>query len=108
MAAIECSHVTKEIGAHRILDDISFRLEGGVCALIGPNGAGKTTLLKALSGLTAISQGQVRVDGVSPEDGGVGFRRKIGVMPENLGLFGSLTVEEHLLSAGPIYGLSRA
>ena len=65
-AGIEALGVTKNYGATRALDDVTFAVEPGrIVGLIGPNGAGKTTALKAILGLTPFS-GELRVLGLDP------------------------------------------
>jgi ABC-2 type transport system ATP-binding protein len=61
-----------------------------------------------LTGLLAPTSGEVSVCGVDVAVDPVGAKRKIGVLPEDLGLFDDLTVEEHLELTGDIYGLSVA
>lgn len=72
---------------------------GEIYAIIGPNGAGKSTTLKLLAGLETPTSGSVTILGASPGE----VRQSIGVMPENLGLFEDLTVEEHLSLTANIY-----
>ncbi len=105
---IHCRNVNKRFGDFLALDDISFELTSGVCALIGPNGAGKSTLLKILTGLLAPDSGEVRIGGCDIAREPLRVKRMIGVLPEDQGLFDALTIEEHLDLSGPIYGLSRA
>ena len=63
---VQARNVSKNYGAVRAVDDVSFDVEKGrITGLIGPNGAGKTTLLKALLGLTDC-QGQLSVLGLDP------------------------------------------
>jgi ABC-2 type transport system ATP-binding protein len=81
---------------------------GAICALVGPNGAGKSTTLKMLSGLLPPGSGEAFVDGVSVTGTPWRLRRRIGCLPEDLGLFADLTVEEHLQLTGDVYGLNRA
>ena len=65
-AVIEALGVTKNYGATRALDGVTFSIEAGrIVGLIGPNGAGKTTALKAILGLTTFS-GELRVLGLDP------------------------------------------
>ncbi len=81
---------------------------GGICAFLGPNGAGKSTTFGMLTGLLKPTGGQAVVAGYDAAVHPLEVKRLIGVLPENLGLFGTLTVEEHLFLSGPIYGLTRA
>jgi ABC-2 type transport system ATP-binding protein len=80
---------------------------GGICAVFGPNGAGKSTTIKMLTGLLAPTSGQAIVAGLDVVKESLPLKRRIGVLPEDLGLFDDLTVEEHLLLTGRIYGLSK-
>jgi ABC-2 type transport system ATP-binding protein len=61
-----------------------------------------------MTGLLAPTSGEVRVAGLNPAVAGLDLKRRIGVLPEDLGLFDDLTVEEHLLLTGDIYGVPRA
>jgi ABC-2 type transport system ATP-binding protein len=60
-----------------------------------------------LTGLLAPTSGDATVAGVSIRSGGTELKRRIGVLPANLGLFDDLTVEEHLTLTGDVYGLKR-
>lgn len=104
---IRCRNVTKRFEHVVAADDISFEISSGVCALIGPNGAGKSTLLKLLTGLLRPDAGEIAVAGLNPVERPLELKRLMGVVPEDLGLFGSLTVQEHLELSGPIYGLTK-
>jgi ABC-2 type transport system ATP-binding protein len=76
--------------------------------LLGPNGAGKTTLLSILSCLLDATSGQARILGrtVTPNDREL--RRQIGIVPQELALYGELSARENLAFFGGIYGLSGA
>jgi ABC-2 type transport system ATP-binding protein len=103
---IECRGVTRKFGDFVAVDDISFEVSPGIVALLGPNGAGKSTLLKILTGLLPPSSGEVSIRGMSVAENSLAIRRIIGVVPEDLGLFDSLSIQEHLELCGPVYGLS--
>ena len=63
--AIEILHLTKQFGAVKAVDDLTFHVDHGeVCGLLGPNGAGKTTTLRVLVGLVRPTQGSTRLLGV--------------------------------------------
>lgn len=100
--------LSKEYGSHRVVDSVSFELPAGsICAFLGPNGAGKSTTLKMLTGLLAPTSGSATVAGFDVQRQSLELKSAIGVLPEHLGLFDHLTVEEHLHMAGPIYGLAK-
>ncbi|MCC6343621.1 MAG: ABC transporter ATP-binding protein [Bryobacterales bacterium] len=106
---IICQNLTRQYGPSTVVDSISFQLpQGSLCAFLGPNGAGKSTTVKMLTGLLRPSSGAATVAGLAVSEQTVELKRRIGVLPEQLGLFDHLTVEEHLHMAGPIYGLSRS
>lgn len=87
------------------LPRVSFRVERGQYAvLMGKTGSGKTTLLEAICGLKRSTEGKIWIDGVdvtnwSPPD------RNIGYMPQDLALFPTLNVREHLEFALKIRGV---
>jgi ABC-2 type transport system ATP-binding protein len=106
---ISCHNLTRRFGDFTAVDSISFELPAGsICAFMGPNGAGKSTTVNMLTGLLAPTSGDATVAGLSITAGGLELKRKIGVLPANLGLFDDLTVEEHLTLTGDVYGLQRA
>ncbi len=103
---ILCRHVTKRFGGFVALDDINLDIPSGICALLGPNGAGKSTLLKSLTGLLAPDVGEINIAGHDVKLETLLAKHAIGVLPEDLGLFDSLSIKEHLELSGPVYGLS--
>ncbi len=105
MIKLVARDLVKRFGEFVAVDRVSMEIDSGVCALLGPNGAGKSTLLKMLTGLLRPDSGDARICGL--DAGSIEARKIIGVMPEDLGLFESLTVQEHLELSGPIYGISK-
>lgn len=104
---IECRAATKTYASEPVLRGIDLVVEPGICALLGVNGAGKSTLVRLLSGLEKPDSGSVLIDGLSFREHAVKIRRSLGVVPEGLGLFESLTISENLMAIGPIYGLTK-
>jgi ABC-2 type transport system ATP-binding protein len=106
---ISCRNLGMRFGDFTAVDGVTFDIPaGGVCALLGPNGAGKSTIMKMLTGVLAPTLGEASVGGHDVRRDSLAVRRIAGILPENLGLFDLLTVGEHLLLSGPIYGLSAA
>jgi ABC-2 type transport system ATP-binding protein len=78
---------------------------GGIFGLLGPNGAGKTTMIRILCGLLQPSSGDVYINGYSVTKKIRHIRHFIGVVPQEIALYESLTAFENLYVFGSIYGL---
>ncbi|SPF33527.1 ABC transporter related [Candidatus Sulfopaludibacter sp. SbA4] len=110
---ISCRNLTRRFGEFTAVDGLTFEVAvGAICAFLGPNGAGKSTTVKMLTGLLPPSSGEVEVCGIEVcgmkvQSDPLELKRRIGVLPEDLGLFDDLTVEEHLLLTGSVYGVER-
>ena len=103
---VEVTRVTKAYGARTVVRDVSFRIEGGeVYGLLGPNGAGKTTTLSIVATLVAPDTGDARVGGLSVVAARSAVRRRLGLVPQRVSLYPSLTVEENLRFFAALYGL---
>jgi branched-chain amino acid transport system ATP-binding protein len=107
-ALLTLEGVHTHIAQYHILQGVSFTVpEGGITVLLGRNGAGKTTCLRTIMGLWRASQGRIVFAGedIAALDTPAIARRGIAFVPENMGLFTDLTVEENLILAarsGPI------
>lgn len=92
---IELADVSVRSGDY-LLEGITFQVQAGAYAvLMGRTGIGKTTLLEAICGLRRVLCGQVLVSGVNVTSWSPGDRR-IGYMPQDLALFPTMTVRQHL------------
>ena len=106
---ISCHQLTRKFGEFTAVDSISLEVaKGSICAVLGPNGAGKSTTVAMLTGLLVPTSGDATICGVDVVREPVAAKRKIGVLPEDLGLFDDLTIDEHLELTGDIYELGRA
>lgn len=102
MNILEVDNLTKNFGATRALDHVSFGIEeGSICGVLGPNGAGKTTLLRIINGILTIDSGSVRILG---EDASIHASRNIGYMPEERGLYDNMRVEDQIIYFGQLKG----
>jgi ABC-2 type transport system ATP-binding protein len=105
---ISCRNLTRRFGEHTAVQGLTFSVApGAICAFLGPNGAGKSTTVKMLTGLLPPTSGEVEVCGLDVTAKTLELKRQIGVLPEDLGLFDDLTVEEHLLLTGAVYEIDR-
>jgi ABC-2 type transport system ATP-binding protein len=82
--------------------------EGAVFGLLGPNGAGKSTLITMLCGLLKPDSGSIHVLGMDVSENGAAIRRSVGVAPQEIALFPTLTAYENLSYFGRMYGLNSA
>src|SRR5690348_6924269 len=103
-ATVEVQNVSKWYGDKVAVSDLSFVLGPGVTALLGPNGAGKSTTIKLLTGLLRPSRGQVRVLGQSVVNNPKLYRR-IGLVPEQEGLYPFLSILEFVELAARLHHL---
>jgi ABC-2 type transport system ATP-binding protein len=105
---ISCRQLTKQFGSVTAVNSLSLEVaKGAICAFLGPNGAGKSTTVKMLSGLLTPTSGQACVGGFDVATHPMEVKRRIGVLPESLGLFDDLTIGEHLHLTAQIYGLDK-
>lgn len=90
-------------------DGISVEIRRGeLFALLGPNGAGKTTLVRQLSVDLRPQSGAIHVFGVNAWENPSTVKRHFGIIPQHAGLFGGLTVEEHVRCFASLKGIPRA
>src|SRR5437660_6940094 len=97
--AIETRGLTRRFGDLCAVDAIDLRVERGTFyGFLGPNGAGKSTTIKMLTGLLAPTSGAMRLLGEDMADPACAraVKQRLGVVPENLGLFDNLTGREYL------------
>lgn len=88
------------------LNNISLTIDPGhIFGLLGPNGAGKTTMIRILCGLLSATSGEVFINGLSVKAKMHEIRRIIGVVPQEIALYPSLTAYENLAVYGGICGL---
>jgi ABC-2 type transport system ATP-binding protein len=96
----------KSYGAQPAVQGLSFGIRRGeVFSLLGPNGAGKTTTIAMLSGLLAPTRGDATIAGHSIRRAPGAVKRVIGVVPQEIALYRSLSARENLLFWGQMYGL---
>jgi len=106
MSAIDVRSVTRRFGSFTAVDTVELTVEPGeVVGLVGANGAGKTTLIRMILGLLAPTTGTVAVLGSLPTRE---LRRRIGYVPQNLGLYRDLTTAENLEFRAAAFGGSPA
>lgn len=85
--SLQVINLSKSWGAVEVLSDVNFGVEpGGFLTLLGPSGCGKSTILRLVSGLHALSGGQILIDGQDVVKKPVA-ERIIGMVFQNYALF---------------------
>ena len=102
---IEVSHVSRNFGTVRAVNDVSFSIPSGqIVGLLGPNGAGKTTTMRMITGFLKPTSGTITIDGTDIAADPVASKSKIGYMPESAPLYGEMIVEDYLRYIADIQG----
>ncbi|MBB5211139.1 ABC transporter ATP-binding protein [Microbulbifer hydrolyticus] len=103
---LEVTHLSRCYGDFKAVDGVSFNIgKGEIVGLLGHNGAGKTTIMKMLSGYLEPDTGSVKIDGISMADKPKTLQRQLGYLPENLPVYGEMTVADYLDYAASLKGL---
>jgi ABC-2 type transport system ATP-binding protein len=103
---LEIRHLTKRFRGAPVVDDVSFAMrQGEITGYLGPNGSGKSTTVKILTGLLHASSGHIFYEGQNVYDDPIGFRQRLGYVPEEPNLYGYLTGLEYLQLAGGLRAL---
>lgn len=98
---IETKNLFKSFGDFVAVDNLNLKIKRGeVFGFLGPNGAGKTTSIKMIVGLLRPTGGEILIDG---EDIAHADRLKIGICPQDIVLWESLTCKESLKFMGQMY-----
>jgi len=103
---LEIRNLTKRFRGAPVVDDVSFAVRPGeITGYLGPNGSGKSTTVKILTGLLYATSGQIFYQGQNVFADPIGFRQRLGYVPEEPNLYGYLTGLEYLQLAGGLRGL---
>ena len=104
--AILVKGLRRTFGKFKAVDRVSFKVEQGeIFGLLGPNGAGKTTTISMMTGMLPVTSGTLFVSGVDMVRRPKQARPLIGVVPQTLALYTSLTTMDKLRFFGALYGL---
>jgi ABC-2 type transport system ATP-binding protein len=103
---LKIQNLTKYYRNIAVVNDVSFAVQAGeVTGYLGPNGSGKSTTVKIITGLIEASSGKVLLDGKDIRDDLIGFKRRLGYVPEEAILYSYLTGLEYLQLMGCLRGM---
>lgn len=89
---LECKNLSKRYGRTQALTNVNLSLKAGrIIGLLGPNGSGKTTMIKLINGLLTPSNGEIRIDGMTP---GIKSKSIVSYLPERTYLDESMRIQE--------------
>ena len=103
---IETENLTRKFGDLTAVDNLTLRVDKGeVFGFLGPNGAGKTTTVRMLCCLISKTSGAAKIGGyeIGSQENALKIRKIIGLVPDNVGLYESLTAYENLDYYGTLY-----
>jgi ABC-2 type transport system ATP-binding protein len=107
--AIRISNLVKKYGTVVAVENLSLSVpKGSMFGFLGPNGSGKSTTIGCLTGLLDPTAGAIEVLGERFTADSAALKRRMGVMPETLGLFDPLYAHEFLAFVGRMFGLDEA
>ena len=105
-AILQVNDLNKSYGDHHVVKGISFAVDRGeVFGILGPNGAGKSTTISMLSGITESTGGTIKIGSKTMKPGARDAKALIGLVPQELALYETLSARNNLLFFGRIYGL---
>ncbi|HSQ17307.1 MAG TPA: ATP-binding cassette domain-containing protein [Anaerolineales bacterium] len=105
-AILEAYDLTKKFGNFEAVKGVSFTVEEGeVFGLLGPNGAGKTTTISMLTTVLKPTSGTARIGGYDIIQEPMKVKETIGLVPQDLALYPTLSARANLNFFGSIYGL---
>ena len=106
MNMIEVKNLVKRYGDKEVVSGLNFTIEKGeVFGLLGPNGAGKSTSISMISGLLKPTSGEIYIGGINIDTNPKAAKRKIGVVPQDIALYPTLSAEENLKFWGKMYNI---
>ena len=106
---LKVENLYKNFGNIIAVDGINFEVKRGeVFGLLGPNGAGKSTTISIISTLIPPTKGEILFEGESIFENSKNLRQKLGMVPQDIALYPTLTGYENLVFWGNLYGLKGA
>ncbi len=109
MDAIRTTNLVKKYGQKLAVENLSLAVRAGTMfGFLGPNGSGKSTTIGCMTGLLDPTSGEIELLGQRFDANNAAIKRRIGVMPETLGLFEPLYAHEFLAFVARMFGLDEA
>jgi ABC-2 type transport system ATP-binding protein len=105
---LEANEISKSYGTRLALDNVSLAVKPGeIAGLLGPNGAGKTTTLSILATLLRPDRGRILINGKPPQSDPRRLGRMLGLVPQSLALYPTLSAAQNVWHFARMQGLAR-
>lgn len=109
LSFIEIKNLVKRYKGNTAVDNINFHIEKGeLFGLLGPNGAGKSTTISMLSGILKPSSGNIYINGNDVVEKNMMVKKILGLVPQDIALYPTLSAKENLMFWGKMYGVPKA
>jgi len=106
MMTLEVSNVSKRFPGTLAVDNVSFEARAGeITGYLGPNGSGKSTTMKMITGLIEPTGGEIFFDGQAIRGNLLGFKQRMGYVPEEPHLYSHLSGLDYLMMVGQLRDL---
>ncbi|WP_340005323.1 ABC transporter ATP-binding protein [Paenibacillus sp. FSL K6-0276] len=106
MAIAVLTDVVKRYEGKLTVDHVNMTIqEGEIFGLLGPNGAGKSTTISMICGLLKIDGGDIVIDGLPVTSQSLEVKKRIGLVPQDLALYDTMTAADNVTFFGKLYGL---
>ncbi len=93
---LKVAGLTKRYKEKKILDGLTLEADQGICAVLAPNGAGKTTFFRILASVLPPDEGRIYFNGEDIDELGEEYRRILGYLPQNPGMYPHYTGRQFL------------
>lgn len=103
---LEVKNLVKRYKDFLAVDNLNIEIEEGeILGFLGPNGAGKTTTIGAITGMSKLDSGGIKIFGLDMRNHEKEIKKQIGVVPQDIAVYEDLTAYENLDYFGRLYGL---
>lgn len=90
----------------KAIDDVSLEISSGMFGLLGPNGAGKSSLMRTIATLQSPDAGEIYMDDMNIHDNEMEFRKRLGYLPQEFGVYGKMSAEALLQYFATLKGVA--
>ncbi|MEO9483588.1 MAG: ABC transporter ATP-binding protein [Ekhidna sp.] len=90
----------------KAIDDVSLEISSGMFGLLGPNGAGKSSLMRTIATLQTPDSGEIYMDDMNIHENQMEFRKRLGYLPQEFGVYGKMSAEALLQYFATLKGVA--